>query len=446
MIQLPEAFVERTKTLLADEFSAFEKALNETVPVCVRVNDKIVDLSPSDTKVKWCDDGFYFDERPIFTADPLLHAGAYYVQEASSMFLNQVVDVYMQNVNYVLDLCAAPGGKSTLLSQYLPKDSLLVSNEFVRSRAMILAENMTKWGNPNIVVTNNSPKDFERLHGFFDAVIVDAPCSGEGMFRKVPDAISEWSVQNVQQCVIRQKSIIEDVWDSLRNEGVFVYSTCTYNKEENEDNVEWICKTLGAEVLPIDISKFDGIIQTEFGYRFFPHKVKGEGFFISVMRKISENTVSEIKIKNNKKDNKLIDRHKEFSNQINNADDFEIKELNQKIIAFPKKYYFECLYLEKHFNCILNGVEIAEIKGKDIIPSHQLALSKIINIDAFDTVELNYEAAIAFLRKESININDEIPRGYILVTYQHLPLGWIKNLGNRANNLYPQHWRIRMSF
>src|SRR5690606_15842591 len=201
-------FVDRTKSLLGDEYPAFEEALNGIPPVSIRVNDKFTDYKPSDQIVPWCDSGFYLNERPLFTADPLLHAGVYYVQEASSMFLKQVCDVYMKNAERVLDLCAAPGGKSTLLSQALPSEALLVSNEIVRSRAMILAENLIKWGNPNVIVTNNTPEDFGEFPAFFDAIVVDAPCSGEGMFRKDPGSIAEWSLQNVQQCAIRQKGIL----------------------------------------------------------------------------------------------------------------------------------------------------------------------------------------------------------------------------------------------
>ncbi len=445
MLELPVKFVDRTKSLLGDEYPAFEEALNGIPPVSIRVNDKFTDYKPSDQIVPWCDSGFYLNERPLFTADPLLHAGVYYVQEASSMFLKQVCDVYMKNAERVLDLCAAPGGKSTLLSQALPSEALLVSNEIVRSRAMILAENVIKWGNPNVVVTNNTPEDFSKLPAFFDAIVVDAPCSGEGMFRKDPGSVAEWSLQNVQQCAIRQKSILKDVWQSLKDGGILVYSTCTYNKEENEDNVAWICEELGADCLTPDISDFDGIVVSEYGCRFYPHKIKGEGFFIAVLRKYNMGESINIgKSKKNKQQDKYVDRSDDFRIQVLFPNNFIIKEIENRIVAFQQKHLADVLDIDNKLNCLVNGIQLAEIKGKDFIPAHQLALSKIISKEAFLSVELELREAIAFLNRESIVMPENTPRGYVLVCYQEQALGWVKNLGNRSNNLYPQHWRIRM--
>src|ERR1035437_5315934 len=265
-MNLPEAFVINTKKLLGKEYQEFEKALEENPPTSIRVNNKIA-YQPSYEQVAWCNSGYYLKERPLFTADPLFHAGAYYVQEASSMFLYQAVKQHFPEAQTVLDLCAAPGGKSTLLSQALKESSLLVSNEIVRSRAYILAENLIKWGNPNIVVTNNDPKDFGRLPGYFDAIVVDAPCSGEGMFRKDPGAIQEWSEYNVTLCAARQKEILSSVWDTLKTDGILVYSTCTFNREENEENVRWICEELGAGLLRIDLKGNPDITVTDYGYR-----------------------------------------------------------------------------------------------------------------------------------------------------------------------------------
>lgn len=445
MLELPVKFVDRTKSLLGDEYPTFEEALNGIPPVSIRVNDKFTDYKPSDQIVPWCDSGFYLNERPLFTADPLLHAGVYYVQEASSMFLKQVCDVYMKNAERVLDLCAAPGGKSTLLSQALPSEALLVSNEIVRSRAMILAENVIKWGNPNVVVTNNTPEDFSKLPAFFDAIVVDAPCSGEGMFRKDPGSVAEWSLQNVQQCAIRQKSILKDVWQSLKDGGILVYSTCTYNKEENEDNVAWICEELGADCLTPDISDFDGIVVSEYGCRFYPHKIKGEGFFIAVLRKYNMGESINIgKSKKNKQQDKYVDRSDDFRIQVLFPNNFIIKEIENRIVAFQQKHLADVLDIDNKLNCLVNGIQLAEIKGKDFIPAHQLALSKIISKEAFLSVELELREAIAFLKRESIVMPENTPRGYVLVCYQEQALGWVKNLGNRSNNLYPQHWRIRM--
>jgi 16S rRNA C967 or C1407 C5-methylase (RsmB/RsmF family) len=278
---LPEPFVNRTLPLLGDEFSAFENALKSASPTSIRVNDKM-SYHASDEEVAWCKNAYYLAERPLFTADPLIHGGIYYVQEASSMFLYQAIKQHFPTARTVLDLCAAPGGKSTLLTQTLPGNSLLVSNEIIRSRAYILAENLIKWGNANVVVTNNEPKDFDTLPNFFDAMVIDAPCSGEGMFRKDAGAIKEWSEYNVKLCAERQREIVSAVWDTLKSDGILVYSTCTYNREENEENVEWICNELGGEILHLDLNGNQDITVTDYGYRFYPHKTQGEGFFLAL--------------------------------------------------------------------------------------------------------------------------------------------------------------------
>ena len=440
-MNLPDLFIQRTQNLLQDAYQDFENAIREPAPVSVRINNKMTDYFPSDRKVAWLDDGYYLNERPLFTADPLFHAGVYYVQEASSMFIGQIVQQFFPNAETVLDLCAAPGGKSTLISQQLTQDALLVSNEINRSRAMILAENVIKWGNPNVIVTNNSPESFQKLPGFFDAIVVDAPCSGEGMFRKDPGAIDEWSLQNVQQCVTRQKSMLEDVWDSLKPDGILVYSTCTYNREENEENIQWVCEYLGAELLRPDISSFEGIVQTDYGIRFYPHKIEGEGFFISVVRKTNNDT-HQSRVKTDRSQFKIC-KSADYQGILLKSGNFELVEVEQQIIAYQKNNIAQSLKLKKLLHCLINGVVLFDLKGKDVIPNHQFALSKIINKAAFTQVDLDLRVAISFLRKENIFL-PEAPKGYLLVSFQQQPLGWVKNLGNRCNNLYPQHWRIRM--
>lgn len=441
-LHLPDEFVKRTQLILGNEYATFEAALTGAAPVSIRVNNK-TGLTPDEEKVSWCDTGYYLKERPLFTADPLLHGGAYYVQEASSMFLSRIVDKYLHEAVNVLDLCAAPGGKSTLLSQYLPENCLLVSNEIVRQRAHILAENLTKWGNPNVIVTNNEPAHLGRLSGFFDAIVIDAPCSGEGMFRKDPNAISEWSVENVQTCVTRQQAIVEDVWDALKKDGILIYSTCTYNREENEENVRWICENLDATILKIaDVD--ENITETDEGYRFYPHKTKGEGFFIAVLQKKSD-TPNPTKLKV-KEDKKLREMRMpgEIALQLQPSENYRIFESETSIVAFPTQHLHSFLYFRQQFNCLVAGIEMYGRKGKDLIPETQLSLSKALSREKFNTVEVDYTTAIQFLKKETIDLK-ESPRGYLLICYKNLPLGWVKNIGNRCNNLYPQHWRIRMN-
>ena len=440
---LPEAFNIRTKEILGTEFSELVEALETAAPTSVRVNNKLENYQPSAEQVAWCESGYYLKERPLFTADPFLHAGVYYVQEASSMFLYQAVKQHFPEAKTVLDLCAAPGGKSTLLSQSLPESSLLVSNEIIRSRAHILAENLIKWGNPNIAVTNNDPKDFANLPGFFDAIVVDAPCSGEGMFRKDPGAIQEWSEYNVKLCAERQRAILSSVWDALKTDGILVYSTCTYNREENEDNVRWICEELGAELLTINTESNPNITISDYGYRFYPHKTKGEGFFLSVLRK---NSLVHGSLKNKKDDKKGI---KFVTNQ--NIKMFELQEPerwaivpeNNLIKAYDKNRLADFLIINKQLKCMHSGIQLGEMKGSDFIPATSIALSKKLDKTSVEIIDVDYETAIAFLRKDAIFLPDAA-RGYLLISYKEMPLGWVKNMGNRSNNLYPQEWRIRM--
>jgi len=441
-MNLPEAFVSRTIKILGPEFRDLEKALEGIAPTSIRVNDK-TDYRPSDERVDWCESGYYLKERPLFTADPLFHAGIYYVQEASSMFLYQAVKQHFPEAQTVLDLCAAPGGKSTLLTQALPESSILVSNEIVRSRAYILAENLIKWGNPNIVVTNNEPKDFGSLPGYFDAVVVDAPCSGEGMFRKDAGAILEWSEYNVTLCAARQKEILSAVWDSLKTDGILVYSTCTFNREENEENVKWICEELGADLLSMDLKGNTAITATDYGYRFYPHKTKGEGLFLTVLRKNSRVLPSRNNKRDDKKNIKFVTKSNVSTFSLLNEERWVIIPEENRIKGYDKDRLNDFLLLNKQLKCMHSGLLLGELKGTDFIPSASMALSKKLDRESVETVEVDYRTAISFLKKEAIVLPDS-SRGYILICFNRQALGWVKNLGNRTNNLYPNEWRIRM--
>ena len=440
-MNLPEPFVRRTQELLKEEFHAFLDALDYPSPVSVRVNDKM-EYSPSDDTVKWCDAGYYLAERPIFTLDPLLHAGVYYVQEASSMFLHQALQQFVAPDSVVLDLCAAPGGKSTLISQYLNTGGMLISNEIIRSRAYILAENLIKWGNDTVVVSNNEPKDFQRLPSFFDAVVVDAPCSGEGMFRKDAGAVNEWSEQNVMMCARRQREILTDVWDTLKKDGILIYSTCTYNKEENEENVSWMENELGAELLRLNTEAFPEITVSDKGYRFFPHKTRGEGFFLSVLRKTSDAPSLRIK-KQDKRQQKSEFNETELKNKLIEPENWKIYTDNTMISAFRTKFSDKVELLKSNLHIMHYGITLCEIKGRDLIPHTSLALSKSINLENIQQAELELRDALIYLKKEAINL-PEADKGFVLLKYRNIPIGWVKNLGNRCNNLYPNEWRIRM--
>lgn len=447
-MNLPADFVTYTKPLLGEQWTSFVEALDTESPTSIRMNKSKITSGKLLTQVPWCDSGFYLDKRPQFTFDPLFHAGGYYVQEASSMFIAQVLKQYASPSMTVLDLCAAPGGKSTLMADFLDEHGLLVSNEVIRSRANILSENITKWGNPNTIVTNNDPSRIGKLKGFFDIVLVDAPCSGEGMFRKDEGAVAEWSLENVKLCKERQQRILADIWPALKSDGVLIYSTCTYNLEENELNIRWIRDELDADILSVNISEGWGIspsfLEDVAAYRFFPHKTNGEGFFCAVLRKKGdeENSVRKIKDKDNRS---KINPETAYKNLILDPDRFTFYLRNDKWFAFPSCLYSQLQIIRSELNIVSEGICLGEFKGKDFVPGQSLALSYLLNKDAFITLEVDWKTAVLYLRKETLVLTD-MPKGYILLTYQNIPLGFVKNIGNRANNLYPQEWRIRSAY
>jgi len=411
---------------------------------------KAVDIQLNDT-VAWCNSGYYLPERLSFTFDPLFHAGAYYVQEASSMFLEQAIKTYIKEPVTCLDLCAAPGGKSTHLLSVLPTDSLLVSNEVIRSRSNILLENITKWGNPNTIVTNNDPRDIGKLTHLFDLIVTDVPCSGEGMFRKDKDSIGEWSVANVNLCAERQRRIISDIWKALKPGGLLIYSTCTYNTEENEDNIHFIINELGAEAMSVPIQKdwkITGALKYDYPvYRFFPHKTKGEGLFMAVLRKTEQGADVLNNRRKFKKDNRKPPAvPSEINNWLLQSGKYQVEMNNSMVNAFPAEHLDTYRLLKDQLRVISAGINVGEIKGKDIIPDQSLAMNAALDKQAFTNTELSWEEAVKYLKKETLNLPETISKGYVLVSYKGLPLGFLKQLGNRANNLYPQEWRIRTGY
>ena len=365
--------------------------------------------------VPWCPDAYYLSERPNFTADPLLHAGVYYVQEAGSMYLAEMLRQFMpkDKALVALDLCAAPGGKSTLLRSLLPEGSLLVSNEPMPKRAQVLAENITKWGHPACVVTRNYPADFAPFVNQFDLIVTDVPCSGEGMFRKDEGAIRDWSLENVETCWRRQRDILSDIWPTLKPGGLLIYSTCTFNRFEDEDNVAWIASHLGAEILA--------------DRHFLPGRDRGEGFYIAALRKESDSSFT-----------------KETEERLQTAFTGEaVVRVTTKdtVTLYPEAHAVLMQRMQKSLHCLVCGVVEKEKGVKDWVPSHQYAMSLAYEHGTYPEYELTREEAIAYLRREALRI--DAPKGYVLVTYQGVPLGFVKSVGGRANNLYPQEWRIR---
>ena len=462
-MNLPQAFIERTRQLLGDEaYTQFEEALQTETPVSIRPNRMKCSQPVEGEPIPWASSGSYLNNRPTFTFDPLFHAGCYYVQEASSMFVERVLQEYVKEPVVMLDLCAAPGGKSTLCRSALPEGSLLVANEVMRNRSQVLAENLIKWGHPEVVVTNNDPADFTDLAHLFDVILTDVPCSGEGMFRKDQVAVDEWSLENVDICWKRQRRILADIWPALKPGGILIYSTCTFNREEDEDNVAWIAKELDADVLSVPVEDSWGITGNLTGkdfpvYRFLPHKTKGEGFFLGVLKKRGDvldetprrflKTSARLDKKKKGKDAKQpLVVPKEAKTWLEDSSEYALAMKDTNVVAFPKAYENEYALLQQTLKVIHAGITLGEIKGKDLIPHHSLAMSTALAKEAFPRAEVTYEQAIAYLRKEGLILDADVPRGYVLLTYQDIPLGFVKNIGNRANNLYPQEWRIRSGY
>lgn len=414
-------------------------------------NGKILNIEEA---VPWSSHGYYLTERPSFTLDPLFHAGAYYVQEASSMFLEealkQTVDVAQPL--QVLDLCAAPGGKSTLIQSVISKESLLISNEVIKTRVHILSENMTKWGTANVIVTNNDPADFKRLQNYFDVIVADAPCSGSGLFRKDTNAISEWSENNVTLCAQRQQRILADIMPSLKEGGVLIYSTCSYSQQEDEAIADWLIEACKVESLPLKVDPAWGIVETvsknenRFGYRFYPHKVKGEGFFLAAFKKpFTEAVVTEIKNQKPKAKNKkdaLVSNNEVqvLKSYLSNTHDFFFIKQHEDVIALPVHLENELVIIQSALYIKKGGVKLGTIIRNELIPAHELAVSNIISSNT-PRLEVDKETALQYLRKVEIKVDTSMT-GWILLTHQHLPIGWIKVMANRINNYYPKEWRI----
>jgi 16S rRNA C967 or C1407 C5-methylase (RsmB/RsmF family)/NOL1/NOP2/fmu family ribosome biogenesis protein len=445
---VPEEFVKRIHTQKYIDPEALLKALEEPSPVSIRINQSKWNTIPLNSEqVPWCKNGYYLQNRPSYTLDPLFHSGCYYPQEASSMFLEQVI---RQNSdlsrNYrVLDLCAAPGGKSTHLSDIIGPDNLLVANEAIRSRASVLAETITKWGSANTMITHNDPASFGRLPGYFDIILVDAPCSGEGMFRS-DTAISEWSPGNTVHCSDRQKRILMDVWPALKENGILIYSTCTFNPGENEENLKWFISKSDAKCIKIDVSDFKGVTEIDFegilGYGFYPDKVRGEGFFISAIRKTGMQ--ANARIKSQRKNDLNPDKNDfNFIDSWTHVSKDRVLKWGDELYAIPcgKDDY---LHLYKNLKILKAGTKIFAVKNKSYLPSHELALSVQLKTGAFPVNEISLSESLAFMRRDNFNLHNA-PKGWNIVTYKGVNMGFVNNIGNRVNNYFPVEWRIRMN-
>jgi 16S rRNA C967 or C1407 C5-methylase (RsmB/RsmF family)/NOL1/NOP2/fmu family ribosome biogenesis protein len=444
----PEEFIKRINSQKYIEADNLLQSLAEPAPISIRINSAKWDHMPvGGEPVPWSGSGYYLKTRPSYTADPLFHAGCYYPQEASSMFIEEI---YRQVAGdrkdvRVLDLCGAPGGKSTLLSSSIGSKGVLIANEVIRQRAAVLSENITKWGLGNTIVTSSDPSAFAKMKGYFDVVLVDAPCSGEGMFRD-ETAIREWSTQNTALCSERQRRIVSEVWPSIRADGILIYSTCTFNPAENEENISWLREQQNSSSVTIDISRFVNIKKIAYngieGYGFHPGSIKGEGLFISVLRKGKDDHghpvfPSKTVFRNSSKEETSI------ALKFADADPSKLYSNNDYIMLVPV-HAGEYAFLSGSLGIVKAGTDIMRVRGKDFNPLHDLALFTGARHNAFPSFEADHNQAMAYLRRESFPIST-MPDGWVNVRYRGVNIGFVKNIGSRINNYYPVDWRIRMA-
>jgi 16S rRNA C967 or C1407 C5-methylase (RsmB/RsmF family)/NOL1/NOP2/fmu family ribosome biogenesis protein len=446
------AFLEMMRAQLGEGFEQFLSAISDAPPTSIRYNP-LKNRAIRDAPVPWSSQGAYLAERPVFTLDPLLHGGAYYVQEASSMFLETALRqaCALDKPLRVLDLCAAPGGKSTLLASIIGPDSLLVANETIKSRVSALQENMAKWGCANVLLTNHDAADFNKLKGFFDVLVIDAPCSGEGLFRKDGQAAEAWSPEGVAHCAARQRRILADAVPLLKPGGLLVYSTCTYNDMENMENVQWLMCDFDFQSIKLDVDIKWGIVEKSnegaYGYQCYPHLVQGEGFFLACLRKEGEEIETfspeknKLSFKNlrqaTRKERGLLEKwlSPEFDAElfINSKDE---------VYALPTNILPAFAQLDAAIWRKSSGLLLGTLRREVFVPSHELALSHVLHGDV-PSVELSKEDAIMYLKKSPFDLESDL-QGWAIMRYQGVNLGWAKILKNRINNYYPTDWRIRM--
>ena len=448
MSHLNPDFIEQIRLLYPEANESFLSAMSEPALASIRLNPfKSIQTFDKDLQVPWCKEGRILKERPSFVADPLFHAGTYYVQESSSMFLHFVLDQIFEGKRKeknagikVLDLCAAPGGKSTLICSLLKEQDFLLANEIIKTRFPVLKENLNKWGTINFACSSLDPKAFKPLDSFFDVIVVDAPCSGEGLFRKDPEAMKEWSLQAVDMCAARQKRILEDIIPALQPGGVLVYSTCTFNKKEDEEQVQYLINQ-GFEPIEFKINSDWNIeLGESHSFKFPYHLQKGEGFFLACLRKPDE-----IKNKVNYKRKALNYCNKQVSSVFR---EWVQPHKNFAITQYGELYYAMEEYHTEWFEILLGsniihsaGLPMGELdKRKQLIPSHELALSIHLNKEV-PKIELNLEQAHLYLRKQNLVLSG-YEQGWYLACFESFPMGWMKVLGNRINNYLPSNYRV----
>lgn len=469
MKHLPEGFITMLSGLgLGD---AAEALAEGTPEVSVRVNRRKPSAELSADRVPWCGEGRYMAERPVFALDPRWHQGRYYVQEAGSMFIGHVIRSLSREWTgpiAVLDACAAPGGKTTAVIDAMPEGSLIVANEYVPARAAVLRENVVKWGYPAAIVTRGDTARLARLGETFDLVVADVPCSGEGMMRKDDDAVAQWSTGLVRDCAALQWEIVCNLWETLRPGGLLIYSTCTFNREEDEINVSRIIRELGGESVEIPVGENWGITGAidapgVYAYRFVPGRTRGEGLFLSVIRKVGDRSTGECfsdgrtggrfsdgstggrrKGKGDAKGKASVKIPSVLTGWLADASRYELYADGDRVNALPRVWMPVLERVRRVTDVIHDGVHVASLKGHDYVPAHGLAMSAAFNKSAFPHVDIDTDTALRYLRGEPPVLPHDVPRGVAVLTYDGEPLGLVKNLGSRTNSLYPKTWYLRI--
>lgn len=452
-MELPRRFIEYISAY--PSLAPLAESLLSAPEVSIRLNPS--KLSPREAEafaiagvelepVEWCPEGRYLSSRPQFTFDPRLHQGLYYVQDASSMAVTAAIRSIAPAAPVAyLDMCAAPGGKTTAAISALPHGSMVVANEYDYKRAEILAENMAKWGSPYAMATRGDTKRIAKaLPETFDIVAVDAPCSGEGMMRKDDKAREQWSEALVRECAAVQRDILANAWAALKPGGHLIYSTCTFNRSENEDNIDWLVSELGAE--PLQIAELDasdtvaeGVMTDYPCYRFIPGKARGEGLFLCLLRKPGELRAAK---PNARAKAKALAEMQSIARWLDPSVEWRLERAGDDVYALPAPQAHLMACVAKELDAHMPGLRVATIKGKDIVPAHELAMSAALRHDAFPVAEVDSATAVAYLQRQNVQ-PEGAPRGYVLLTHGGHPLGFVKNMSNRANNLYPKNWRIR---
>lgn len=430
-MKIPNELLNSLQNIKGFDQEAFHLALEKgEIPISIRLNPfKPIKKWNSDTEnIFGCEDGRYLKNTPNFYEDPLFHAGTYSIQEANSMSLEYLLrnTVDLSKNLRILDLCASPSGKNTHIASLITPESILVSNEVISTRSDILADNMTKLGTLNTFVTSNDPKDFGKLTGFFDVVVIDPPNSSSGLFRKNPEAIKDWSLENVQLFAQKQKRIISDAWACLKEGGILIYSTSSYSVAENEEVIDWVCEKFGATVLSTPS-------------RLYADE-KGEGFFIAALKKNNFEKETYVRSGRPIKNNSRRTQREVFRPWIKEIDNYNWYDVKDEFYLINSEHEYLTNVLQSYLHLRKAGVKMGKIAGTDLIPDHQLALSLYV-ADKISRVELTEADALKYLRREEFTL-DKVQKGWSMMTFENFGLGWAKILPNRINNYFPKELKV----